>query len=110
MAPQAKTIQQMEDTVKECLDSIPLDQICQSVLILLFLFTSHNSLPHLGLLIEPCVSLQLTGRGFQVPKPHGQTRDITGTELLRTHGITINLGYFLFYACDREIVHVICTM
>ena len=71
VAPRAKNIQKMEDTVKECLDSVPLDQIRWSVLILLFLFTSHNSLPHLGLPIELCVSSQLTGRGFQAPKPHG---------------------------------------
>ena len=80
VAPRAKTLQQMEDTVKECLDSVPLHQIRRSVLILFFLFAFPNSLPHLGLPIEPRVLSPLTGRGFQVPRPHGRIRDTMDTE------------------------------
>ena len=78
VVPRAKTVREMENTVKECLDSVPLPQIRRSVLLSLFLpsflcliFISV----HLGSQIEPLISLVLTGVGSQVHKPHGRIRN-----------------------------------
>jgi hypothetical protein len=86
MAPRAKTTQEMEKTVKECLDSVPLPQIRQ----LVFLPSSGSSLArsltlithlhHTGSQIGLRISFLPTRGGFQVHKPHGQIGSTMGIE------------------------------
>ncbi len=72
VAPRAKTAREMEKTVRECLDSVPLLHIRWSV----FFFLAHSLT---GLQIKPCVLLLLTGRDCRVHKRRGRIKSTMGT-------------------------------
>ena len=78
--PQAKTIEEMEKTVKKCLDDVPILQIQRSVFLLL---PFPISLPCLGSQIELRVSSPLTEKAFQAHKLCGQTGNTMGIEHYR---------------------------
>ena len=78
--PQAKIIEEMEKTIKKCLDDVPILQIQRSVFLLL---PFPISLPCLGSQIEPRISSLLTEKAFQVHKLRGQTGNTMGIEHYR---------------------------
>ena len=73
--PQAKMIEEMEKTIKKCLNNVPILQIRWSVFLLL---PFPISLPCLGSQIELHVSSLLTEKAFQVHKLCGQIRNTMG--------------------------------
>ena len=80
VAPREKSVQDMERTVRQCLDAVPLLQIRRLVLFVFLSLLIFELVSSLDLQTDLRVLSLLTGRAFRAHKPHGPIGSIMDTE------------------------------